>query len=345
MLITKDKILKDIKKRIVATTIFTLGMFLPLLLPILTVDLSMDNLIISELVIFVIFTLPFGCILGLRTVISNVNIFCAIKNNKFVIVEDIITGVYLGQQYARRWPSYVGQISLKKYLKRRVQIELRYENLKEGEKCILIFTDISKDFVAFYPGNSYNLDSVLQGQIIDVDRIVNENKKYNNRNKIQEETKILTKKQLLKDCVNKSQKVTVLVFTLLIFVLLFMMIIFRENLLFIVLYGLAVIFLLIFNILKINYLFQIKKNIKNNNYKLVKDLVVEKNFSKSYDLEYLKFQKQKNNHYYYPDELLFSDAKVGDVFYMLYVSGESEPLQIYSEKNIILSEEISDCIK
>ena len=345
MLITKEKILKDVKKGLPVMVIFTLAMFLPILSPLTTENLSTTNLIIFELFIFTIFTLPFGCVVGLRNVIDTLHRISLIKKGKFVILEDTITGIYTGTQSAKYFLN-AGNISLKKYLRERIQITNTEERgLKEGNKCILIFTNIAKKPILVYPGNKYELDVSLQEKITNVERIYPQKEKRNNKNETKKSPILLGKKELLKDCIDKSQIITIIIITILIFLFLFMMVIFRYNLTFIIMYGLVVAFLIVWDILKINYVSKITKSIKNNNYKLVKDVVIENGFNKTYDTNYLKFEKYKKNWYYMPDELLFADAEVGDVFYMLFIPKESEPLEIYNEKNIIVSEEIKNYIK
>jgi len=345
MLITKEKILKDVKKGLPVMVIFTIAMFLPLLSPLTTADLSTTNLIISEIVIFAIFTLPFGCIIGLRYIINTFNKISAIKKGEFVIVEDTITGIYIGTQSARFF-LYAGNMSLKKYVGKRIQIRnTEAKRIKEGNQCVLIFTNIAKEPILDYPGNNYEIDVSLQEKITNVERVYSQKEKRSNKIETQKSPVLLEKKQLLRDCIDKSQIITIIIITILVFLFLFMMFIFRYNLTFIIMYGLAITFLLIWDILKINYVSKIKKNIKNNNYKIVKDVVVENGFNNAYDTHYLKFEKYKKNWYYMPDELLFADAQVGDVFYMLFIPKESEPLQIYNGKNIIVSEEIKNYIK
>ena len=73
MLITKEKILKDVKKGLPVMVNFTIAMFLPILSPLSMENLSTTNLIMSELFIFIIFTLPFGCVVGLRNVIDTLH--------------------------------------------------------------------------------------------------------------------------------------------------------------------------------------------------------------------------------------------------------------------------------
>lgn len=121
MLITKEKILKDVKKGLPVMVIFTIAMFLPLLSPLSKENLSTTNLIISELVIFTIFTLPFGCVIGLRNVIDTLHRINLIKKRKFVILEDKITGIYIGTQSVKYF-SDAGNMSLKKYVGKRLQI-------------------------------------------------------------------------------------------------------------------------------------------------------------------------------------------------------------------------------
>ena len=167
MLITKEKILKDIKKGLPVMVIFTLAMFLPLLSPLTTENLSTTNLIISELVIFTIFTLPFGCVIGLRNVIDTLHRINLIKKGKFVILEDTITGIYIGTQSAKYF-SDAGNMSLKKYVGKRLQIRnTEAKGLKEGNKCILIFTDITKKPILDYPGNKYEIDESLRDKIVE----------------------------------------------------------------------------------------------------------------------------------------------------------------------------------
>ena len=345
MLITKEKILKDTKRGLKLMVIFTIAMFLPLLSPLTTANLSTTNLIISEIVIFAIFTFPFGCINGLRNIINTFNKINLIKKGAFVIVEDTITGIYIGTQSAKYF-SNAGNMSLKKYVSERLQIRnTEVKGLKEGNKCILIFTDITKKPILDYPGNNYEIDVSLQEKISNIERICSQKGKCNNKIETQKSPVVLVKKQLLKDCINKSQIITIIIITMLIFMFLFMMVIFRHNLTLIIMYGLAIVFFLVWDILKISYVFEITKSIKNNNYKLVKDVVVDNGLNKGYDTHYLKFEKYKKNWYYMPDEFLFADAKVGDVFYMLFIPKESEPLQIYIEKNIIISEEVKNYIK
>lgn len=167
MLITKEKILKDIKKGLPVMVIFTIAMFLPLLSPLSMENLSTTNLIISELFIFTIFTIPFGCVVGLRNVIDTLHRINLIKKGKFIIVEDTITGIYTGTQSASYF-SYAGNISLKKYVGKRIQIKNKEEKgLKEGNKCVLIFTKIEKKPILYYPGNKYEVDESLRDKIVE----------------------------------------------------------------------------------------------------------------------------------------------------------------------------------
>lgn len=350
MLINKEVIIKDLKQGLVVVVIYTILMFLSLLIPFIGLGSNPSkgafiNFIIFEMFIFIAFTFPFGIIFGLRHIIDTLIKINKIKKGEFVIVEDTITGVYSSK--IDDDSSKVGTISLKKYVSERLYINfVKFRTVKRGNKCVLIFTDITKRPNLCYTGNDLEIDVSLQDKIVNVDRIYKTKRKNRNKFVANKEPILLDKKQLLNDCINKSQINTAIIFALLIFLFsfLFFVVLLTFGAVSIIV-GLVVVFLVVWECLKIDYLHKIKKSIKNNKFRLVRDIVSQKGFSKIYDSEYLKFEKYKKNWYYMPDELLFADAEVGDIFYMLYIPNESEPIYIYIEKNVILSEEIKKYIK
>ena len=338
MIITKEKIQKDVKKGFIVLLVFTIGMILPSIFPIFTVN-DILNKIITIVFLFMIFTLPFGIVVGLRFLIEKIYLINKIKNNNIYILEDTISDIYIYQN--TDFSDYEGQIILEKYsliCQERLKLTtVEKKKVKKGDTCFLIFTDLKKEPILSYNGNEYKLEESLKDRIISINEIKNARIQNNQIDEII----TLTKKKLLKDCVSKDHIKTIII-NFLFFIISICVFVFslQNSLIATIVTSFVVIFLLFMIIIKIYYIIDISQKIKNNKYKLVQDVVIEKAYSKQYNSNFVKFKKNKNNVYYDSDDILFAYSNVDDIYYMLFAQGESDPLKIYNSKNIMISDEV-----
>ena len=179
VIITKNIILKEIRKTIVASFVYSIPMCSVLLFSFMAEGFV--NFIATFLFLFLFFTLPFGYILGLRGLISSIKTYKKIKKNEVYVINDTISKIYIGGNYAK-YESQLGQIVLKGYSSKtgnRISIgRNEYYGYKEGQKCILIFSDLNKKPILVYPGNKYELDNSLKEKTIEIEQLkIKKNKK------------------------------------------------------------------------------------------------------------------------------------------------------------------------
>lgn len=179
VIITKDLILKGIRKTIVVSFIYSIPMCSVLLLAFKAEGFV--NFIATFLFLFLVFTLPFGYIVGLRGLISSIKTYKKIKKNEVYIINDTISKIYIGGNYAK-YGSQLGQIVLKDYSSKtgnRISIgRNEYYGYKQGQRCVLIFSDLNKKPVLVYPGNKYELENSLKEKIIGIEQLkIKKNKK------------------------------------------------------------------------------------------------------------------------------------------------------------------------
>ncbi len=169
MKITKNRLLNDVHLtgRIIFLSIFAFcGIMIPFI-PFITLKEININSIISFLVLFCIFGIPFGYFIGIRNVVYSVRVNHSIKNGNFYILEDEIIDFYATQDESS--PDSHCKIELKIYSEKTNKIiPVKYKafrKLKKGDKCFLVFVQFSKKPVIVYPGNEYFLDDELETRL------------------------------------------------------------------------------------------------------------------------------------------------------------------------------------
>jgi len=358
--LTTKQLIKDSNctLKFFAFTIFFLSGFLAAILPFLF-DLTKKNFIISEIFLFTVFTIPFSFCIGLRLLIKTLKQYKALKLGNFLILLDKI--LYIRDAFnsvdtpLNEKRSY---ISLEKYTKntneRIGMYTYELDGVKEGDKCILIFSQNHSYPFLVYPGKDIIIDESLQKNIVDITEFLTQVESKEKNKKTSEAASVprtLTIKALLNDAIDKSQKLTTLFISLLVFVLAVSIILILTSdsieFSFIVyfLLFLILLFLIIWDVLKIKYLLKIKKHIKEKKFSLKRDVVIQEKINQAHGANALKFKNYKKNVYFDETTDEYYNTKIGDEFYMLFVKGESEPIKIYNAKYVIISDELYDYLK
>lgn len=99
----------------------------------------------------------------------------------------------------------------------------------------------------------------------------------------------------------------------------------------------AVVFIFM-TIVKIKYITSIISDIKHDRYKIKEDEVVSINGNLNFrnTNEFMTFKLKNYKKILYADREEFNNTKVGDLFYLVFVKSEKEPIKFYSKKNVLI---------
>ena len=96
-------------------------------------------------------------------------------------------------------------------------------------------------------------------------------------------------------------------------------------------------------IVKIQYMYEIIKNIKSGKFKITKDTVISLNdsvrFRDSNDIMSFKFNDYKKIVYVSKEE--YKETNIGEEFYLVFVDGMKEILKIYPVKDNVLDNNVN----
>jgi len=95
---------------------------------------------------------------------------------------------------------------------------------------------------------------------------------------------------------------------------------------------------LFLTIVKVKYVVGIYSNINKGNFKIKEDEVVSLNSRIPYrdSNEVISFRFKKYKKLIYEDKREYHDTQIGDMFYLVFVKGENEPIKVYNAKNCII---------
>ena len=356
MLITKDLILKDSKCRaqIIPFSIFTAVGFLLLFAPFSVADLSKTNLIISEIFLFLVFTLPFGYFIGIRNLIKAIKTYRAIIKGQYIIVVDQVLDKHYYNDSSSFNSSDIDHSGWLLYFKdyyKKYNDFVKIKNIKEGDylksgdEYYLVFVKGSEGPSYAYKCDKYQLAESENDKLETIESVKN----YINKRefKLEKNNQLIriNKKRIMNDFFDKQQKFTVLVFILSwIFILVFLIILLisLKNILAFIILLILFVFWSFLTFVKVKYVIDVIRSIKKDTYKIKVDTVIKLNsnikFSDSNSIISFKFDNYKK--IVYADKRDYADVVIGDKFYLVFVNGEKEPIKVYQVKHSIVEKDV-----
>lgn len=355
LLIKKSKCLNQIFGCFLLTILFLL---IPLA-PLTVNNLSKTNLIISIIVLFVIFGLPFGIILFFRKTINGLNIFIKIKKSNFMILEDkLIQKEDFYHFYGTHEEAERRKLCLRLYFEQFYDIynkEIietcntlkKFNYFKENQDYYLIFLKNAKKPFVILKKEEYEIDSSLQNNIMQIEQIKNNIKLEPFDLKLEDHTQkeiidIKKIKYLVK--FTKRNLISAIVFILFSPCLLYMLC--TIDLVVGIIVGIVIIFFLVAIILCMKYGIRDYINIKNKNFIIKKDIVKKINkdieFNEKNETMSLSFEKYKG--LYFGSKSHFYDIEVGDIVYLIFIPKVEEPIAVYNSKAVDFAQECIDLI-
>lgn len=316
--------------------VFLLIMGLLLIYLGITIKMEIANKIAS---------LSIGSILIFLSLKIIIKIFVKCKrilNGDYVIVEDILS------EKDVHYNSNDNEVCLlyfenyfRKYNKEIIVDKIIFSKCKKGDKFYLVFT---KNNVYAFNSCDYELES--REKVISIDSLSNYIKLTEFKIDKNIENIRINKKRLIDDFFDKSQKKTIFIsLAILIFLILplaLVLFVYYDILAFIIVLV-VFIFWSFLSVVKIKYVIDIIRNIKNDNYKVKVDTLISINdrvsFKDSNDIMSFKFKNYKK--IIYEDKKKYSDANIGDEFYLVFVKGERNPIKIYNTKSTIMENDIN----
>ena len=181
ILIKKSKCLNQVFGCLLLTILFLLIPFAPLTVN----NLSKTNLIISVIILFVIFGLPFGIVIFFRKLINALNTFIKIKKCNFVILKDkLMQKEDFYRYYGTHEEAERRQLCLRLYFEQFYNIYNKeivqtcntlkeFNYFKESQVYYLIFLKNAKKPFTILKKEEYEIDSSLQNNIMQIEQMEN----------------------------------------------------------------------------------------------------------------------------------------------------------------------------
>lgn len=170
--ITHDYLIKELKSKraISALSVFSLCGFIIPFIPFLVLKTINANSLISFVFLFLVFGLPFGCLIGLKNIIKTSKVHNDMKNKRFSISVDEIVDMKLSKNgRASDMDDSFCKLYLKKYSEDKKSTVSVYASifrkLKKGDQCVLVFVRSEKYPVLVFAGNEYSVDEHLNNYI------------------------------------------------------------------------------------------------------------------------------------------------------------------------------------
>lgn len=288
------------------------------------------------------------CIIPTLITLMIIKITINILRGNYVIIEDELMDKHY---YAdpRSNNAFSGWLLYFKYFFKKYNNYVKVQSLREGNN----YKIGDKFYLVFVKGNSipyvfsakeYKLDQSEKENLKTIDDIDDYTKLKEfvlEKNVDTNENIILTPKKIINDFFNKSRKQT---FIFVIFLPIFLLIlgIVSYNLFFnipaLIIISIVFVVFLFMCIIIIKHYITIINNIKNNNYKIKSDEIISLNaripYSDSNTTISFKFKNYKK--IVYAEKKDFTDVKIGDKFYLVFVESSKEPINVYNVKNTII---------
>ena len=347
------------KKTILSESGIYINIFIKLFIGILIVvgALVMYLSIISSQGVFnkiIIILLGLICVIFPSYILIKLQIRCMriIKGN-YVIIEDILKDkeattsnssdstsngkfyLYFNDYFKK----YDKEVSVKKDVFERADI---------GDEFYLVIT--KSDCFAFNKKNCMLEEETKVIKIEDISKYININNIDTKNKEIPNNICILTKDKIKKDFKRQGHVKTAIALILISIVLILFLVLFGRDikeLVAIIILSIMIIFLLLFTFVKVKYVFTILKNIGCDKFTIMEDEVVSLNngvdFKDSNNTISFKFKNYKK--IVYASKKSHPNAIIGDKFYLIFVKGDSEPVEVYNEKYTKIDGNISNLIK
>lgn len=113
-------------------------------------------------------------VLGLVFLIKAIKLRSNIKKGNFYILSDTIVGKTVSRNSRTQDGDDYCRLKLQNYDKNVFVTAVEYKNVKEDDKCILIFIKNKKEPSFVYPGNDYILDESLKENVVSMDKILSD---------------------------------------------------------------------------------------------------------------------------------------------------------------------------
>lgn len=297
-----------------------------------------------------IYGMFFGILICLISIIQSyktIKIAIKILNGNYVIILDELMDKYYYNSHDENrcfsgWRLYFKDFfkTYDKYIK---VWSKKGRSYKKGDKFYLVFVKGDKyPYIFLYneyylsPSEKNNLKTIAEAkEYINLEEFLSEKE-------ITNEKVVINQKRIITDFCDKTQKQTVLFDVLITITLLLLDIIIIMsnycNLITIILMSCLLLLFFTMSVVKVNYLLNIIKNIKNNNYEIKEDEIISLNnnlrYRDSNRMISFKFKNYKN--IVYADKSYFTNTQIGDKLYLVFVKGEKEPIKVYNIKNSML---------
>lgn len=285
------------------------------------------------------------CIMPIIISFKSIKTLVNVLNGKYIIVEDELMDKYYYQDRSYHgegidhsgWKLYFKHY-FKKYDKYIKYKDLHSgDNYQIGEKFYLVF--VKGGNLYEFRAKEYTLAPSEKDKLKTIDDV----KDYMNleefvlEKEIPNETIIINKERIINDFFDKKRKTGLVVDILLpIGILLFGIIVYIlfSVLIELILVFAVFVFFLIMNTTHIKHILNMLKQIKNNNYEVKEDEIVSLNNRLSYSdsNRMISFKLKNYKKIVYADKQDFTDVKIGDKLYLVFVKGEKEPIKVYNAK-------------
>lgn len=171
--------LNDVKAECESKTVFYIYIIFAIIGMVVVLSMLknlLQNYNTSNLIGFIVFSFIFGgffgYFLGIRNIVYSLRRSALVKNGEIWFVIDEVTDKYYSTNGSDGSVHKDFQLELKKYsAKTNKRIFLRnrkeFNNVHEGDSCILGFTKLSKKPFCVFAGQHYELDTMLQDKVIE----------------------------------------------------------------------------------------------------------------------------------------------------------------------------------
>ena len=291
------------------------------------------------------------CIIPTIITLRIIKLAINILHGNYVIIEDELMDKhyyhsYDDTQYNNRFSGWL--LYFKYFFKKynnyvKVQSLREGNNYKIGDKFYLVFVK-GNSIPYVFSAKEYKLDQSEKGNLKTIDDIDDYTKLKEfvlEKNVDYNENIILTPKKIINDFFNKSRKQAFIFFIFVpIFLLIFGIVsyILFFNIPALIIISIVFVVFLFMSIIIIKHYLTIINNIKNDNYKIKSDEIISLNaripYSDSNTTISFKFKNYKK--IVYAEKKDFTDVKIGDKFYLVFVEGSKEPINVYNVKNTII---------
>ena len=296
------------------------------------------------------------CVISIILITKILKEFVKVINSQYVIVIDELSDKYYYKEWLvsrdsidhSRWQLYFKDY-FKKYNK--------YIGIKDSAKGI-DYNIGDKFYLVFIKGNNYPYIFPLKKFILaDSEKVKLKSldeakdfiklKEFVSENINLKEKIIINKERIKKDFANQGHLRTAIIEIIIsIFLVGFMLMsifCFKNLIATIVITSMMTLFVFL-TVVKLKYVIEINRNINNGNIKVKQDEVISLNNSIEYrdSNEMISFKFKDYQKIVFANKDEYSDAKIGDEFYLIFIKGEKEPIKVYNLKNSILDSNLNN---